>query len=117
MYFRVVGVLMRSGQALLPRGHVEVSDDDLPVEAAGHLYVDDAIFSILGKMEHVVEAFDIILSWWLVLGAKLSWTKVVLICTDTCHLHRWIGMCFAVQSPTCAVMTLPDEFVEELDSL
>ena len=43
-----------------------------------HLYVDDAAGTFLGQPAATQERFDLLLLFWMVLGAPLAWPKVSL---------------------------------------
>ena len=115
IFARISSVLMRLAQAMFPSSH-KFDRHRLPAVRA-QLYVDDAIFAILGCRVQVTEAFDLILILWLLLGAPISWPKVLLREVSSTAGHTWIGVSFVVREPAIAVMSLPAEFIAGLMDL
>ena len=116
---------MRAGQALLTtRADHAASRPDQPetcrpgpyvaTTARAHLYVDDAAAIFSGSAAGVVESFDLLLLFWLILGAPLSWPKVSLSTLGGSQGPcRWIGVDFDVTAAG-ARMQLPAEFLADL---
>ena len=124
VFGRVTSALMRAGQALLATradraaGHPPHQDDDsepyLRATARLHLYVDDAAVLLAGSPGDVTESFDLLLLFWLLVGAPIAWPKVCLHPLGLAHPPcRWIGVLFDLP-PAGARMRLPDDFVADL---
>ena len=80
------------------------------------MYVDDPLLCMVGSASECVAASDVVISWWLVLGLPLSWSKGTM-CNKT---HRWIGADFStrtVQGHPAGVVSVPPSFASELFDL
>ena len=110
LFSRTASFAARTAQAIL--GHDLQSTDTAQV-APGRLelYVDDPICSVKACRSRAMEAFDLVICWWLTLGVPLSWKKGVL--SDGLTPHRWIGIDY-VLGEEGAIMRLPPKFVAEL---
>ena len=86
IYARVACFAARSGQALLFH----------PTSQSGYahgrlqLYVDDPAIVLYGDQHQQVEAIDVLISWWLLLGIPLSWKKGHFGSAEQGHV--WIGV-------------------------
>lgn len=123
VFGRLTASLMRAGQAMLSsRADWEASAGAGGAgSGTGHfvsakvrlqLYVDDAAGIFSGARGDVIEAFDLLLLLWLVLGAPISWSKVALEQLDKGPC-RWIGVDFDTAGAG-ARMRLPSQFLEDL---
>ena len=110
VYARVASFACRSGQALLfgQPEHSEVA------HARIQLYVDDPAVTLFGTPTQQVEATDILILWWLVLGIPLSWKKGSF--RPASETHTWIGVDFVVRAGQ-AIISLPEEFLGGLLAL
>ena len=64
--------------------------------------------SVLGKSQ-ASAAVDLLLGWWLVLGAPLAWKKG----SFSSSSHQWIGVLYTIR-PTEVWMELPQAYLKEL---
>ena len=88
--------------------------DFLDASVRMHLYVDDAAVAIAGTPDEIVEAFDLLLLFLLVLGAPIAWSKVALHPIFAADPVRWIGVDFDLVASGAARLRLPPAFVKEL---
>ena len=126
IFGRVTAALMRTAQGILTcltdaaacagSRHGSPSDhpaDYLDARARAHLYVDDAAVALAGDDQDIIESFDLLLLFFLVMGAPVAWSKVALH-DGSAGPVRWIGVEFDVSPAGCARLRLPPEFLEEL---
>ena len=118
VFGRVGSFAARYGQALLD-----------PVRARHQLYVDDPAVVVAGELEELHVETDLLLTFWLALGFRLSWKKgafVQAICTESTRVvepvragpideqdalkHEWIGVLFALRGQV-ALMGLTTDYV------
>ena len=87
----MTGALMRAAQGLLTcqtaaaacagirrSGATDHPADFLDTRARAHLYVDDTAVALAGEDCDIVESFDILLLFFLIMGAPVAWSKVAL---------------------------------------
>ena len=76
--------------------------------------MDDTAGTLCGTLPQIWRAIDVLVIWWLVLGAPTSWSKCELRDAWEATGHLWIGVVYHMGSPNRAVLTLPAEFVSNL---
>ena len=111
VYSRVASFTSRSGQALLfhPQQKSGIGHGRL------QLYVDDPALVVAGNRKQQMEAIDLLVCWYLVLGIPLSWSKGHY--SEASAKHEWIGVQFQVREKGVTTMSLPPEFASNLLTL
>ena len=67
--------------------------------------MDDPALVIAGSHKQQIEAVDVLVCWYLVMGIPLSWSKGHF--SNASEKHEWIGVQLQVREPGVATMTLP----------
>jgi hypothetical protein len=116
IFSRVASLASRTAQALLGPVHDadRVPEHDCLAKGRLQLYVDDPVLTCVGTRDQISTSMDLVLSWWLILGIPLSWSKGAVF--HEREKHRWIGIDY-VLSDDGAVMTLPEKFLKDLAEL
>ena len=106
VYARIASLAARAGQALLDVQRARLQ-----------LYVDDPAVVVVGDEQACCKELDVLLSFWLLLGLKLSWHKGFHAVTDDHHQyhpaveHTWIGITYSIVHGH-ALMYLTLEFID-----
>ena len=110
IYARLASFAARSGQALL------FHPTSVSTFAHGRLqlYVDDPAIVLCGDHQQQIEAIDVLIVWWLLLGIPLSWKKGFFGPAE--QGHTWIGVHFKARG-TEAILSLPQDFLIKLTPL
>ena len=110
LYARVASFLCRTGQTLLRPSRDARSGLKSCAPGRLQMFVDDPILALAGTRDTAEASVDVLLMWWLVLGAPLAWKKGVFSSTG----HQWIGVRYSLSPAGDVWMQLPATFLEEL---
>jgi len=113
VFGRAISLAARMGQALFRPSASSSLGSASAAPARTQLYVDDPIATFAGSESSCMLGIDLLISFWLLLGLPLAWTKGQL----SSGPHTWIGATFSPQpslSASSCIVAAPQKFQTEL---